>query len=212
MAKSEAEDRTSAADAQGTEHDVAQISSSQATFVPPRENQPPTSAQSLGIPREDDGSQEENVDGRTTDMANNQTSGPNSTPKGLAFGDAVKQFQEKLDREFVAFEQQLQEQDPQDVVNGIESWDVLENDYHKEVGNVIAQEKDIMDGFDARFKQFLLWMQVSNERETSRALKRIKTQSAFVQNSETSLARQEQHYERVMEAFQSAMQLLSQPS
>jgi len=148
MTNPQAENQAAMDEAQNPEHDAAQLSSSQATFVPPRESQPPTSAQGSGTSINDgrDGAGEN--DATITDRANGQT----SDPRNMSFAQAVKQFQDKLDQEFLTFEHELHEKDPQDVVNDIEEWDLLENEYQAEVGNVVAQEQDIMDAFDARFK------------------------------------------------------------
>ncbi|KAK4934108.1 hypothetical protein LTR66_015723, partial [Elasticomyces elasticus] len=59
-----------------------------------------------------------------------------------------------------------------------------------------AQEVELMNEFNTRFQQFLLWMQVSSDREHERAAKRLKTQSAFVQASEHDLQQKQAHCER----------------
>ena len=146
------ESQASMDEAQNAEHEDAQISSSQATFVPSRESQPPTSAQGAGSIA--DGGRGEEDRGRVaaTIRTNDRTSKVAPLRDSTSFAESVKQFQENLEQEFLQFEAELQMQDPQDVVNGVEDWDLLENEYQKEVGNVIAQEKDIMDAFDARFR------------------------------------------------------------
>jgi len=149
--KSQTEESASTAEAQNSEHEIVNMDSSQAAFVPFQEDRPPMSAQSSRISM-NSSEAEGNTGPITIDRTNDETLGINSTSKSLLFPDAVKKFQEKLDQDFLHFEQELQGQNPQDVVKSIEDWDVLENEYQKEVGNVIAQEKDIMDGFDARFK------------------------------------------------------------
>lgn len=152
MTKSQAENQAAMDEAQDLEHNAAQLSSSQATFVPPRESQPPTSAQDSSTSMNGGRNGEGEDDASITDRANGQTSGMQSDQRRMSFADAVKQFQDKLDQEFLTFEQELHEKDPQDVVNDIKEWDLLENEYQTEVGNVVAQEQDIMDAFDARFK------------------------------------------------------------
>lgn len=140
------------AEAQNSEHDAAQMSSSQATFVPSRETQPPTSAQGPGTIRGDRHDDRGKDGAVNTKEANVNISGVNSTSNGMSFTDAVRQYQEKLDQDFLQFEEDLQARNPQYIANDIDDWDVLENEYQMEVGNVVAQERDIMDVFDARFK------------------------------------------------------------
>lgn len=42
----------------------------------------------------------------------------------------------------------------------------------------------------------MLWMRVSSDREAERAIKRLKTRVAFVQNSETQLSHRQEHCKR----------------
>jgi len=149
--KPQAESLAAMDEVQDLEHDAAQMSSSQATFVPPRESQPPPSAQNSSTSMDVGHDGVDDHHAITTDRADGQTF-EQLAKKNISFADALKQYQDKLDQEFLEFEQDLRENDPQDVVTNIREWDLLENEYQKEVGNVVAQEKDIMDAFNARFK------------------------------------------------------------
>ncbi|KAK5087988.1 hypothetical protein LTR05_002204 [Lithohypha guttulata] len=98
----------------------------------------------------------------------------------LSFLDALDQSRKKLDQESSQFEEDLQGRNTKNTDLEVLDWDDLLVEYEKEIAAIAHREKEIINKFDTRFK-----------------------------SSEEELIKQEQHYVRVMEAFQSAMSLLN---
>ncbi|OAP63449.1 hypothetical protein AYL99_02676 [Fonsecaea erecta] len=119
----------------------------------------------------------------------------------------IHDYQQQLELEFQEFERALNERDTSVDLNAMD-WDDLEARYNTEIQPCIAAEREIMDEFNARFMQFSMYMQVSNDHESERAIKRLRTRIALAQNSESLLAQKQAHHAKVLEAFQSAMALL----
>ncbi|EXJ74290.1 uncharacterized protein A1O5_02586 [Cladophialophora psammophila CBS 110553] len=135
--------------------------------------------------------------------------GANSTPLSQrnSFVKEIQDYQQHLELQFQEFERALNERDTSVSLNAMD-WDDLEARCDKEIQPCIAAEREIMDEFNTRFTQFLLYMQVSNNHEAERAVKRLRTRIALAQNSERSLAQKQAHHAKVLEAFQGAMALL----
>lgn len=200
------------------------MNSSQGTYVAARETRPPPSAQHAmqsSIDRSDNVTQSPGAD-RSTDAL---PSGVKAHGQGSSFTDILQQYQERLNHDFDEYERNLQQADPPNEDISAFNWDELECAYQKEVGDVAMKEKEIMSQFDARFKVFekIRMMDFTNVlsnsccgcksrmsarlNERSRGTvrltlrlshvdkSRLKTQSAFVQNSEAELAQKEQHCE-----------------
>jgi len=119
----------------------------------------------------------------------------------------IEQYQKGLEEEFQEFEQSLSERDKAADLESLD-WNELEKRYNDEIQPKIATEEAIMNEFQTRFQQFLLYMQVSNEHEAERAVKRLRTRIAIAQNAESSLATKQAHHSKVLQAFQNAMELL----
>ncbi|KIW92132.1 uncharacterized protein Z519_07116 [Cladophialophora bantiana CBS 173.52] len=135
--------------------------------------------------------------------------GASSTPSSQrnSFVKEIHDYQQHLEFEFQEFERALNARDTSANLDAMD-WDDLESRYDKEIQPYIAAERQIMDEFNTRFTQFSLYMQVSNDHEAERAVKRLRTRIALVQNSERLLAQKQAHHAKVLEAFQSAMALL----
>ncbi|KIX01812.1 uncharacterized protein Z518_09539 [Rhinocladiella mackenziei CBS 650.93] len=136
-----------------------------------------------------------------------KTKRPPPSTTNDAFAKEIRDHQKKLDFEFQEFERSLDERDTTIDLDPLD-WTDLENRYNQEIQPHIAAEQEILNELGARFEQFMLYMQVSNEYEAERAIKRLRTRIALVQNSEASLAQKQAHHARVLEAFQNAMALL----
>ncbi|KAK5072609.1 hypothetical protein LTR64_004916 [Lithohypha guttulata] len=98
----------------------------------------------------------------------------------LSFLDALEQSRKKLDQESSQFEEDLKGRNTKNTDLEVLDWDDLLVEYEKEIATIAHREKEIINKFNTRFK-----------------------------SSEEELIKQEQHYVRVMEAFQSAMSLLN---
>ncbi|KIW23311.1 uncharacterized protein PV07_11520 [Cladophialophora immunda] len=132
---------------------------------------------------------------------------PDPLPRRNSLVKEIHDYQQQLELEFQEFERALNERDTSVDLDPMD-WDDLEARYKREVQPCIAAEREIMDEFNARFMQFALYMQVSNDHESDRAIKRLRTRIALAQNSEKLLAQKQAHHAKVLEAFQSAMALL----
>ncbi|ETN37100.1 uncharacterized protein HMPREF1541_08090 [Cyphellophora europaea CBS 101466] len=125
-----------------------------------------------------------------------------------SFIDEIEAFEKELKDEFDTFERSLDSRDPSADLGKLD-WDELEERFAREIDPIIKEEDKVRAELGARLQQFLLWMQVSGEQEGERAIKRLRTRTAFVQHSETKLDEKQEHYRKVVEAFEKAMQLLS---
>ncbi|KAL2436816.1 hypothetical protein ABEF95_014569 [Exophiala dermatitidis] len=125
-----------------------------------------------------------------------------------SFVKDIEDYRQQLELEFQEFERSLDERDPAADLEPMD-WDDLEAQYNKEVQSKVAAEQEIMSEFSARFEQFMLYMQVSADYEAERAIKRLRTRIAITRNTETALAQKQAHHAKVLEAFQSAMNLLN---
>ncbi|RMZ90652.1 hypothetical protein DV736_g2100, partial [Chaetothyriales sp. CBS 134916] len=123
-----------------------------------------------------------------TDRTVPQSVPHHETEKAKDFAEEIEDYRQQLEAEYKKFELSLAERDRTEPLDDMD-WDDLEMQYRQE--------------------QFLLWMQVSREKETERAIKRLKTRVAFVQNSERQLVQKQDHFKKVLEAFQTAMSLLA---
>ncbi|KAK5056192.1 hypothetical protein LTR84_012745 [Exophiala bonariae] len=128
-----------------------------------------------------------------------------------SFVQDIKDYQQELELEFQTFERSLEERDPSTDLEDLD-WNDLEERYKNEIQPHMDSEQEIMIEFGSRFQQFMLYMQVCNDQESERAIKRLRTRIAVVQNSEQSLAQKQEHHTKVLEAFQSAMALLGKLS
>ncbi|KIW65528.1 hypothetical protein PV04_07782 [Phialophora macrospora] len=132
---------------------------------------------------------------------------PTSLPPDNSFVTQIHNYQQQLELEYQQFERSLNERDPAADLDAM-NWEDLETRYTDEITPFIAREKEIMDEINARFAQLMLYLQVSNEHEAERAVKRLRTRIALAQNSEGQLAQKQAHHAKVLEAFHSAMALL----
>ncbi|KAI1618524.1 hypothetical protein EDD36DRAFT_426612 [Exophiala viscosa] len=136
------------------------------------------------------------------------TNPPHTSNQGFVRG--IQAYQQRLELDFQEFEHSLTEREKSAELTSID-WDELETRYNDEIQPKIDAEQDIMKEFTARFQQFMLYMQVSNDHESERAVKRLRTRVALAQNAENSLADKQAHHAKVLQAFQSAMALLANP-
>ncbi|KEF59418.1 uncharacterized protein A1O9_04262, partial [Exophiala aquamarina CBS 119918] len=131
---------------------------------------------------------------------------PSDTPSD-SFVQEITGYQQQLELEFQTFERSLEERDTTADLESLD-WNDLEERYKREIQPHIDSEQAVMTEFGSRFQQFMLYMQVCNDQEAERAIKRLRTRISLAQNSEQSLAQKQEHRTKVLEAFQSAMALL----
>ncbi|KAF2218097.1 hypothetical protein CERZMDRAFT_92717 [Cercospora zeae-maydis SCOH1-5] len=89
-------------------------------------------------------------------------------------------------------------------------WDGLVLSYHRQIADMGQQEGQIMDEFNGLLDFFHAWAVMGNRRDADRGFKRIKTQMTFVDHQEKCLELKRKHYIQVVNAFKSALELLTQ--
>ncbi|KAK7743553.1 hypothetical protein SLS53_004087 [Cytospora paraplurivora] len=89
-------------------------------------------------------------------------------------------------------------------------WDDLEVRFERALAGVNEHEQGLLAEFEALVKYFNVWASAASAHDNERATKRLRTRTQFVQLKEADLEKKKQYYEQVMQAFQSAMQLLNQ--
>lgn len=88
-------------------------------------------------------------------------------------------------------------------------WTRLEENYHDAMNKCDQDEAALTDEWAALMNFFQIWAQSGHTQETDRSFKRLKTRMAHVQRSEESIEKTRLHYVNVVQAFESAMQLLN---
>jgi len=112
-----------------------------------------------------------------------------------SFAQEIKDYEKRLEQEFQEFERSLNDRDSTADLDPL-NWNELEARYKKEIKPHLDTEQEIMTEFSARFQvgthlfcfqsllltcgqQFMLYIQVSNEQETDRAIKRYNNPSTL---------------------------------
>ncbi|TLD07939.1 hypothetical protein E2P81_ATG10563 [Venturia nashicola] len=88
-------------------------------------------------------------------------------------------------------------------------WMELESRYHQQMHQYGAQEQELYGSFSELCNYFYVWAETGHGHEVDRSFKRMKTQITLVQHEEQELEKKRLHYVKVVEAFKSALQLLS---
>ncbi|KAF2772056.1 hypothetical protein EJ03DRAFT_267557 [Teratosphaeria nubilosa] len=88
-------------------------------------------------------------------------------------------------------------------------WTSLQQRYHDRMRELGGQEQRIFVDFNELCNYFGVWADASRTHEVGRSFKRLKTQIAYVRHEEDQLESKRQHYIKVVQAFQSALQLLN---
>ncbi|KAF2681855.1 hypothetical protein K458DRAFT_308550 [Lentithecium fluviatile CBS 122367] len=100
-----------------------------------------------------------------------------------------------------------EEVDPADKTADFD-WEKLQESYHQAIDTTSKEEADLMDDWVELMKCFKIWAEAGHLHETDRTFSRLRTRIAYVQNSETRLESTRQHYVNVVQAFESALNLL----
>ncbi|KAG9247804.1 hypothetical protein BJ878DRAFT_414183, partial [Calycina marina] len=87
-------------------------------------------------------------------------------------------------------------------------WDSFDEKYKDKFEKMSATEEQLIDEFAALCKSFSFWAAAAGNVDEARGLKRLKTRQRYVQMAERDLMEKKQHYERVVEAFKTALELL----
>ncbi|KAL4902491.1 hypothetical protein BDW74DRAFT_59595 [Aspergillus multicolor] len=88
-------------------------------------------------------------------------------------------------------------------------WSQLESSYIQMIEQHEKSEEELRDDITKLLQVFTAWSQTTVEHDETRALKRFRTQTHHVQNSEESLEMKRRHYMDVVKAFESALALLN---
>ncbi|KAJ6120260.1 hypothetical protein N7523_004540 [Penicillium sp. IBT 18751x] len=88
-------------------------------------------------------------------------------------------------------------------------WKQLEEKYQDAMNEHSRVEEDIRVETAKLLEVFTAWSQTTVLQDEQRALKRFKTQTQHVQNSEIIVESKKKHYMEVVKAFQSALALLN---
>ncbi|KAJ5716787.1 hypothetical protein N7488_002433 [Penicillium malachiteum] len=88
-------------------------------------------------------------------------------------------------------------------------WDQLQEKYTDAMDEHSRVEEDLRAQTANLLEAFTAWSQTAVLQDEQRALKRFKTQTQHVQNSEVNLENKKKHYMEVVKAFQSALALLN---
>ncbi|KAL5596546.1 hypothetical protein BROUX41_006772 [Berkeleyomyces rouxiae] len=87
-------------------------------------------------------------------------------------------------------------------------WEDFEARYEKALTEADTKEREILEEFDRIAKYFGVWASTSSSVDNDRATKRLQTRERFVSLSEKRTAEKQEHHDRVLRAFQSALALL----
>lgn len=90
-------------------------------------------------------------------------------------------------------------------------WEEFEARYVQALEKADGQEEELLREFDELVKYFNNWAASSSAHDTERAIKRLQTRQRFVNLSEQTMAKRQQHMNEVLQAFQNALALLKQP-
>jgi hypothetical protein len=118
------------------------------------------------------------------DSTNNSANA--SIERRKTFQNSMKDFQDRLDEQYKVFEEKLNEHHQDTELEDFD-WDELEARYHNAIDPKVETEQEIMNECSSLFRvgrsprvakssngvqHFLIWTQMSSEREADRALKR----------------------------------------
>ncbi|KAJ0108900.1 hypothetical protein J7T55_005443 [Diaporthe amygdali] len=89
-------------------------------------------------------------------------------------------------------------------------WEDLEARFEAALADANQHEQALMAEFEALVRYFNVWASAASAHDNERATKRLQTRTQYVQLREADLEKKKMYYQQVMQAFQSAMHLLSQ--
>ncbi|KAF2674533.1 hypothetical protein BT63DRAFT_419818 [Microthyrium microscopicum] len=98
--------------------------------------------------------------------------------------------------------------DPKEAIQPFD-WDNLYSQFEGEMSQLEQAEQKLFDDLTKLNAYFNIWARTMHEYDAERAKKRLKTRVARVKVSEDELEDKRVHYIKVVEAFQSALQLLN---
>ncbi|KAI0146092.1 hypothetical protein GGR57DRAFT_479473 [Xylariaceae sp. FL1272] len=91
-------------------------------------------------------------------------------------------------------------------------WDDFEARYQQALEEADANERQMLEEFERLVKYFNVWASAASSHDNERAVKRLQTRQRYVRLEEQSLQQKKQHLTEVVNAFQSALALLSTSS
>ena len=87
-------------------------------------------------------------------------------------------------------------------------WDLLTHQFSAAMDECDSQEAEVLQKFKDLANYFTIWAAVSHDSDRERAVKRFKTREAHIGHSEEEFAKKREHLQKVVRAFESAMELL----
>ncbi|KAI1267639.1 hypothetical protein F5Y18DRAFT_378338 [Xylariaceae sp. FL1019] len=91
-------------------------------------------------------------------------------------------------------------------------WENFEARYREALEEADANERQMLEKFEHLVKYFNVWASAASSHDNERAVKRLQTRQRYVRLEERSLQQKKQHLTEVVNAFQSALALLSTSS
>lgn len=87
-------------------------------------------------------------------------------------------------------------------------WVKLEEEFEAAMHEADRKEEDVAKQFKELMEYFAIWSSVSLDADKERGFKRFKTREAHIKNSEAQFQKKKEHFDKVVSAFKSAMELL----
>ncbi|KAF2088274.1 hypothetical protein K490DRAFT_64953 [Saccharata proteae CBS 121410] len=147
-----------------------------------------------------------------SDRSGTPTPGPRLSSPMIQDSDSDSQnvTSVKPNQQNVNDEEEEEQSDPTEELAEFD-WTDLQERYHDAMKKLQAEETQIGIEFTDLMKFFELWAQTTAAHEVDRSFTRLMTRSAHVRISEAQLEEKRQHYMKVVNAFQSALNLLNAP-
>ncbi|QIW95839.1 hypothetical protein AMS68_001357 [Peltaster fructicola] len=87
-------------------------------------------------------------------------------------------------------------------------WEDLDQRHHERLQEFEVKEHEVFDELQRLNMMLSAWAGAGQAKESERATKRLRTRMSYVQQREVELSQRRQHYLHVVNAFQSALNLL----
>lgn len=103
---------------------------------------------------------------------------------------------------------EAEDDDPHDPLKEFD-WNDFESRYEKAMQDANDHEESLRSDFERLTEYFGVWSLSASDCDHERSSKRIKTRALYVRHAEETLEQKKQHYNQVVQAFKSALALLS---
>ncbi|KAF2400203.1 hypothetical protein EJ06DRAFT_530189 [Trichodelitschia bisporula] len=88
-------------------------------------------------------------------------------------------------------------------------WEDVQQRVENDLKKRLQEQENVNKELEELMAYYMLWMKTISEHETERTHKRIRTRMHHIQSSEKALEQKREHYTRVINAFESALQLVN---